>query len=168
MPCANFLSAFTVRDLLFRFFLFCWLPLFGLGFLVSASVSGSDEFSLRETCFTEGTWNYNYDATGQAVYASHPSLGNFSYLVDGIGRRGDANNANADPLNRFLGMAHSGSKKLSISADPDARLWVNAKKRPRSTAVGSTIWPRPARTVIFCLSSPFKLFAAQAAVFSAN
>ena len=80
----------------------------------------------RKDAVTAGnTWNYTYGTAGQLTSASHPTLGSFSYNLDGIGRRSDAGNNNLDPLNQFKGMQHSQQRKLFISADPAARLWIN-------------------------------------------
>ncbi|OYV00094.1 MAG: hypothetical protein CFE26_24505, partial [Verrucomicrobiales bacterium VVV1] len=88
-----------------------------------------------------GDWTYGY-TNGQLTSATHPTLGNFTYQFDGIGRRTDkgANNT-TDLLNRTLGWTNSQSKTLKIIAHPDARVWVNGAEIPDFT--GTYDYPIP-------------------------
>jgi RHS repeat-associated protein len=82
-----------------------------------------DSKGRRKKCTTAGfTWEYTYGTAGQLTAAVHPTLGNFSYPVDGIGRR---TGSGGDSRNRFMAMAHSQQKQLIISAATTARLYIN-------------------------------------------
>lgn len=79
----------------------------------------------RLNCATAGgQWTYQY-TNGQLSSALHPTLGNFSYQFDRIGRRTDMGTANiSDVLNRTLAWTNNQNKTLKIAAHPDARVWV--------------------------------------------
>lgn len=82
----------------------------------------------KQGASSQGTTTYSYDnASGQLTQAENIQLGDFSYTLDGIGRRSDPNYAanTTDPLNQFKGISHTADKKLHIAALPAARLWVN-------------------------------------------
>jgi len=107
----------------------------------NSSVAGAPSFAYTdhdakgrrtEVNTNRGNWAYDYrggvNGDGQLVSATSTGndLGNFAYNFDGIGRRvefeGNANN----PLNQFVAIEHPEEpKNLYISADPDARLWIN-------------------------------------------
>ncbi len=98
----------------------------------SFSYSAFDARGRRQTVVTNrGTWTYGYrggvDGDGQLASASSTGddLADYTYSFDGIGRRNFGGNQQ-DALNRFVAMTHPvAPKKLFISADPAADLWVN-------------------------------------------
>jgi RHS repeat-associated protein len=108
-----------------------------------SNVSGAPSFAYnsfdpkgrRQTVNTnKGNWTYAYrggdNGDGQLVSATSTgnNLGNFAYDFDAIGRR-DFGNNQQDELNRFLAIVHPTTpKKLFITADPDARLWINGSE----------------------------------------
>jgi RHS repeat-associated protein len=130
------------------------------GRLLSASsnVAGASSFNYRGTANNEATafdpkgrrlksattggeWTYQY-TNGQLTSATHPTLGNFTYPFDGIGRRTNMGSAtSADLLNRTLAWTNNQSKTLSITAAPTAQVWFNGTQIPNFT--GSYRYPVP-------------------------
>jgi len=121
----------------------------------AGTVSGAPTFSYstfdtkgrRLTVNTnKGNWTYGYrnGANGDGQLASADSTGNdlgdFAYNFDGIGRRVDFAGNVANALNQFVAIEHAlAPKNLYISADPDARLWVNGTEM--TPFAGGWIYP---------------------------
>ena len=95
-----------------------------------------DSRGRRLKCETAGgTWTYTYGLNGQLTEAIHEDasdqviLGDFQYAFDAIGRRTDKGTANtASILNQTTGWTHSQPKKLTLTAQPGARVWFNGNE----------------------------------------
>ena len=89
---------------------------------------------------TGGTWTYQYNG-GQLSSATHPTLGNFIYQFDAIGRRTENSANTSDLLNRTLAWTNSQNKTLKITAAPTAQVWFNGTQISNFT--GSYNYPVP-------------------------
>jgi RHS repeat-associated protein len=100
-----------------------------------------DSRGRRLKCETAGgTWTYTYGLNGQLTKAIHEDasdqviLGDFQYAFDAIGRR--TVESNPDPshpnlinlLNQTTAWTHSQPKKLTLTAQPGARVWFNGNE----------------------------------------
>jgi RHS repeat-associated protein len=101
-----------------------------------------DPKNRRLKCTTAGdTWTYTY-TNGQLTRAIHPTLGDFSYSFDGIGRRTGDNFA-SNVLNQPTTWVNSQNKTLHIVAHPDARVWYNGTEIPNFTGAYNATIPIP-------------------------
>jgi RHS repeat-associated protein len=97
-----------------------------------------DSRGRRLKCETAGgIWTYTYGVNGQLERAVHRDssneilLGDFQYSFDAIGRRTDKGADNFDDLldtallNQTTAWANSQIKKITVTANPAARVWIN-------------------------------------------